>query len=192
MTQAPTTLPAQEVHGTDIAVHDKATGEAPQQDTPRSVRVKGVLRRGVALAASSIEIFISIIVLLAIVIVGVRVIVEAIGLARVGDVYESFNTFLGHAFNLVIGVEFIKMLAKHTPGSAIEVLLFAIARQMVVSHTTPMENLIGIITIALIFVIRKFLFVHSFGEHLPNHPAKPAEEMFDEEKTNKMQGGLTQ
>lgn len=49
------------------------------------------------------------------------------------------------------------MLAKHTPGSAIEVLLFAIARQMVVEHTSPLENLIGIVTIALIFAIRKFL-----------------------------------
>ena len=61
------------------------------------------------------------------------------------------------------------MLAKHTPGSAIEVLLFAIARQMVVEHTSPLENLIGIVTIALIFAIRKFLFVPSFGEHSAFH-----------------------
>ena len=83
--------------------------------------------------------------------------------------HEGFTVFLGHAFNLIIGVEFIKMLAKHTPGSAIEVLLFAIARQMVVEHTSPLENLIGIVTIALIFAIRKFLFVPSFGEHSAFH-----------------------
>ena len=51
----------------------------------------------------------------------------------------------------------------------IDVLLFAIARQMVVEHTSPLENLIGIVTIALIFAIRKFLFVPSFGEHSAFH-----------------------
>ena len=113
------------------------------------MRIKEYLRRKVAFIASVIEIAISIIVLIAIVTVGVQVV--------------------RHAFNLIIGVEFIKMLAKHTPGSAIEVLLFAIARQMVVGHTTPLENLIGIVTIALIFAIRKFLFVPSFGEHSAFH-----------------------
>ena len=40
---------------------------------------------------------------------------------------SSFNVLPADAVklvNLIIGVEFIKMLAKHTPGSAIEVLLF--------------------------------------------------------------------
>ncbi len=72
-----------------------------------------------------------------------------IGLVGDPKAHESFTLFLGHAFNLIIGVEFIKMLCRHTPGSAIEVLLFAIARQMVVEHTSPLENLIGIVTIAL-------------------------------------------
>ena len=33
--------------------------------------------------------------------------------------------------DLVIGIEFIKMLIKHTPGSVVEVLLFALSRHMV-------------------------------------------------------------
>lgn len=32
-----------------------------------------------------------------------------------------------------------------------------------------MENLIGIITIALLFVVRKYLFVPSFGAHVAYH-----------------------
>ena len=133
------------------------------------MRIKEYLRRKVAFIASVIEIAISIIVLIAIVTVGVQVVREALDLAGAPWGQEGFTVFLGHAFNLIIGVEFIKMLAKHTPGSAIEVLLFAIARQMVVGHTTPLENLIGIVTIALIFAIRKFLFVPSFGEHSAFH-----------------------
>lgn len=128
---------------------------------------KEAMRRKIAFMASVLEIVISALVLVAIVIAGVRTVGEVAGIAFSSNVADDFNTVLGHALNLVIGVEFIKMLAKHTPGSAIEVLVFAIARQMVVQHTTPMENLITIVTIGLLFFIRKFLFVPSFGAHRP-------------------------
>ncbi len=39
------------------------------------------------------------------------------------------------AFNLVICIEFVKMLCKHTPDTLVEVMMFAIARQMIVEHT---------------------------------------------------------
>lgn len=130
---------------------------------------QGIFTAQGSVFASVIEIAISIIVLIAIVIAGIQVVREVFSLAGDPKAHEGFTVFLGHAFNLIIGVEFIKMLAKHTPGSAIEVLLFAIARQMVVEHTSPLENLIGIVTIALIFAIRKFLFVPSFGEHSAFH-----------------------
>ena len=59
------------------------------------------------------------------------------------------------------------MLAKHSPGSALEVLLYAIARNMILGHGTAIENLLGVASIGLIFVIRKFCFVPSFGATLP-------------------------
>ena len=126
-------------------------------------------RQRIAQAATGIEILISILVLLAIVIVGIRVTGEVLGLATDPNASAPFDQVLGHAFNLIIGVEFIKMLAKHTPGSAIEVLLFAISRQMVVEHTSAVETLLGILAIALIFIIRKFWFVPSFGAHHPDN-----------------------
>ena len=132
------------------------------------MRSKEAMRRKIAFMASVLEIVISALVLVAFVIAGVRTVGEVAGIAFSSNVADDFNTVLGHALNLVIGVEFIKMLAKHTPGSAIEVLVFAIARQMVVQHTTPMENLITIVTIGLLFFIRKFLFVPSFGAHRPD------------------------
>lgn len=76
---------------------------------------------------------------------------------------ESFNQYLAVAFNLVIGIEFIKMLCKHTPETVIEVLLFAIARKLIVEHTSTMENLVGIISIGILFATRKYLF-YNFDE----------------------------
>ena len=74
----------------------------------------------------------------------------------------SFHVFLEHAFNLVIGIEFVRMLIKHTPGSALGVLLFAIARHMVLDSGSGLELLMSVAAIAGIFIIRKYLYVHSF------------------------------
>ena len=72
---------------------------------------------------------------------------------------EQFTEFLGNALTLLIGVEFVKMLAKHTAENLLEVLMFAIARQMVVEHLNMVETLIGVIAIAVIFAIRKYLLL---------------------------------
>lgn len=128
-------------------------------------------RQWVARMASIIETVVALVVLLAILVAGVRVLFEVKDLVLAPDVDEAFTTFLRSVFNVVIGIEFVKMLAKHSPGSAIEVLLFAIARQMVVEHTSPVENLVSILAILMIFVIRKYLFVPAFGAHMPGEDA---------------------
>lgn len=129
-------------------------------------RLKHILRDQVAEFASLLEVIISVLVLTGLVISSVPVAREMLSLWQSGST-DAFQTFLGHAFNLVIGIEFIKMLAKHSPGSALEVLLYAIARNMILGHGTAAENLLGVVAIGLIFVIRKFLFVPSFGATLP-------------------------
>ena len=72
---------------------------------------------------------------------------------------EQFTEFLGNALTLLIGVEFVKMLSKHTAENLLEVLMFAIARQMVVEHLNMVETLIGVVAIAVIFAIRKYLLL---------------------------------
>ena len=59
----------------------------------------------------------------------------------------SYRHFLESALDLVIGIEFIKMLIKHTPGSVIEVLLFALSRHMVLEGGNSMENLLTVCAI---------------------------------------------
>ena len=75
---------------------------------------------------------------------------------------HAFHEFLEFALSLVVGIEFVKMLIKHTPGSVLEVLLFAIARHLVLSHDNGLENVLCIVAIAGIFAIRKFLHTDSF------------------------------
>ena len=76
-----------------------------------------------------------------------------------------------YAMSLAIGVEFVKMLCTHQPGTIIEVLLFATARQMIVEHLNVYETLVGIGAIAALFAIRKFLFC-SFCERSHDMPGQ--------------------
>ena len=61
----------------------------------------------------------------------------------------------------VMGREILSMdvdlLCRHSAQTVVEVLMFATARQMVVEHLRTWETLIGVIAIAILFGIRKFL-----------------------------------
>lgn len=69
----------------------------------------------------------------------------------------SLNDFFISTMNIVVGLEFVKMLILHTPRAVTDVLLFAIARQLVVSHSSSIDTLLGVAAVALIFLIKKFL-----------------------------------
>ena len=49
------------------------------------------------------------------------------------------------------------MLCKHTPETVIEVLAFALARQLIVGHAGSVNNLITVVAIAVLFAVRRFL-----------------------------------
>ena len=108
------------------------------------------------LIANTFELLIAFILLVVIAIKVVEVIFSLAGNELVIIALE-FERVLSIMLALVIGVEFTKMLFKHTPESVIEVLLFAIARQVVMYHEQTIEMLIGTLAIAGIFAIKKFL-----------------------------------
>lgn len=75
------------------------------------------------------------------------------------SIYPNYDDLLTTCFNLIIGVEMIRMLYLHTPSTVFEVLLFAIARQAIIDHSAPLSSLICVIAIAILFATRKYLFV---------------------------------
>jgi len=119
------------------------------------------LRNKIISAATLLEILLSGLVLIGLLLSMVPLLQWMPGLLFDGNDVEV-SIFLQRALDIVIGIEFIKMLAKHSPGS----------RHMVVGHESAMENLLSVSAIALIFIVRKFFFVPAFGAHLPDgHPA---------------------
>ncbi len=125
--------------------------------------MKRFLREKVLKAADMLETIIGILLTIIIGILVIYLIGDMKSVVGINSGIESFNDYLALAFNLVIGIEFIKMLCKHTPETVIEVLLFAIARKLIVEHTSTIENLIGIISIGILFATRKYLF-YNFDE----------------------------
>lgn len=130
------------------------------------------LRNWIIQSSSLLEVLLSGLVLVGLVLSAVPLIRWMPGLLVDGNDAE-IRTFLERSLDIVIGIEFIKMLAKHSPGSSLEVLLYAIARHLVVGHDSALENLLSVGAIALIFIVRKFFFVPAFGAHLPDGNPAP-------------------
>lgn len=74
------------------------------------------------------------------------------------EVWPNYDDLLNTCFNLIIGVELIRMMYQHTPDTVFEVLLFAIARHIIIDHSSIFSSLIGVCAIAVLFATRKFLF----------------------------------
>ena len=130
------------------------------------------LRNRIIQASSLLEVLLSGLVLIGLLLSVVPLIRWMPGLLFDGNEAE-IRTFLERSLDIVIGIEFIKMLAKHSPGSSLEVLLYAIARHMIVGHEDAVQNLVSVVAIALIFIIRKYFFVPSFGHKMPGGKIAP-------------------
>lgn len=127
------------------------------------------LRKKLAIVSSYVEIALSVVVLLGIAIMSAQLIKDIIIIIRsITDASMTipFETFMGDALKLIIGIEFVKMLVKHTPESVVEVLLFAMARKLIVGSTADIDVVIGIGAIAVLFIIRRFLFSNNNKEDI--------------------------
>lgn len=81
-----------------------------------------------------------------------------------------YDQFLGYVLDIVIGVEFFRLLAAPDLKVVLEVMMFAVTRHMIVEDTTSLENLLTIIGIGILAYLQYFLSTsekkHSFFLHL--------------------------
>ena len=75
----------------------------------------------------------------------------------VANYFDTIHTYLHNILTLVVGLEFVRMLLDMTPANTLEVLIVAIARQVIVSHDNPWSNVASVVCIAGLFAIRRFL-----------------------------------
>ncbi|MCM1386712.1 MAG: phosphate-starvation-inducible PsiE family protein [Bacillus sp. (in: Bacteria)] len=70
---------------------------------------------------------------------------------------SMFRGYLEDIFVIVIGLEFLQMLCRPNSDNIMEVLIFLVARHMIVSETTPYEDFVSVISIILLCVLRRYL-----------------------------------
>lgn len=71
--------------------------------------------------------------------------------------FQSADVYLHNILTIVVGLEFVRMLINLTPANTLEVLIVAIARQVIVDHSSPVNNIVCVLCIGGLFAIRKFL-----------------------------------
>ena len=71
--------------------------------------------------------------------------------------FSVADTYLQNILTIVVGLEFVRMLINLTPANTLEVLIVAIARQVIVNHDSAINNIVCVLCIGGLFAIRKFL-----------------------------------
>ena len=101
-------------------------------------------------------------------IAGATIVVLVIGLvvnvwhfAADPTTFSNTTEFLHAVLNIVVGLEFVRMLIDMTPANTLEVLIMATARQIIMNHESHWSLLIGVVCIGILFAIRRFLIPRS-------------------------------
>ena len=82
---------------------------------------------------------------------------EVYKMITVEGYFADVHNYLHNILTIVVGLEFVRMLIDMTPGNTLEVLIVAIARQVIVSHDDPISNICCVVCIAGLFATRHFL-----------------------------------
>ena len=119
------------------------------------------LRKAISTLAGITEILVAAIILLAVLISAILLVVDLFGYSGAlfgKEAVVSYNDIFSTAIYIVIGIEMIKMIVKHTPDSVLEVVLFVVAKRIVADASFgSLDLLLCVLAIAAIFAVRKFL-----------------------------------
>ena len=90
---------------------------------------------------------------------------------------EGFREFLEYVLSMVIGVELINIFCNPNLDNIVEILLIAITRELVFNSSEPFMMISGVVCIAILFAVRKFLFIRELDKEIKLiNPLKSAEE----------------
>ncbi|EHR38215.1 hypothetical protein ACWODI_01155 [Facklamia languida] len=76
--------------------------------------------------------------------------------ADVLGTYDVFQGFLGFALLLIVGIEMIFMLLYHSTKAILELILFVIARKLLIYANTMTDIVLGAVAILIIFMTLHF------------------------------------
>ena len=92
----------------------------------------------------------------------------------------AFRHYLEGIFLIVIGIEFLEMLCRPNSDNILEVLIFLVARHMIVGETTPYMDFVSVISVGLLCFLRRYLHVSRLKEKEREAQLKTQDPSLDE------------
>lgn len=121
------------------------------------------LRQGIQIFTTYIELFLA-----ACIIVGIAIQLLSFP-AAIKDLsaawQDGFKDFLEYLIDMIIGIELIHLLCHPNLDNVVEILLIAITREIVLFSADAVNILLGVLSIAVLFAIRKYLFIDKLDRH---------------------------
>lgn len=72
------------------------------------------------------------------------------------EITEKFQTFLSNALLYIIGLEVALMLIKRDPILIIDIMIYTVARKMIIQSVSIWEILVGVISIILLYFLKNY------------------------------------
>lgn len=114
-------------------------------------KVRSRLRNTVHRWCDGVELGLAVIVGLVLVITAVLYVLTFLGICSLVPDTAGFQIFLKNIFNIVVGLEFIKMLLKPNVKNVLDVLIFLVARHLIIDHGSPLGMLLCVLCIILLY-----------------------------------------
>lgn len=104
----------------------------------------------VSMIAVVLEDLLAVLVAIAAVAAIICMIPDYLHIMQNGMTESGLSEILENVLAIAVALEFLKMLLKPNTRTVIEVLIFLIARHMVILETTPQQDLLSVISIAIL------------------------------------------
>lgn len=109
------------------------------------------IRHFINKGCDTIELLIAIAAALALLYTGAAYLITKLNIYSLLSDTTGFLLFLKEMFNLVVGIEFIKMLLKPSAENVIEVLVFLVARHLIIGENTTVGILVSVVCVILLY-----------------------------------------
>jgi len=121
-------------------------------------------------ACRILELMVAVLVMIGIILAFVSFFKDGTIFIELSGNIDMFQQYLDRIFIIVIGIEFLQMLFRPSSDNVIEVIIFLVARHMIVVDTTPYEDFVSVISIAILCVVRQYLRSAKEGKDADKEP----------------------
>lgn len=111
------------------------------------------LEKGVERIIRIFEIILSLLLICGVAAEGVMLAINLPTIMSTG-MSQYFQIFLDHALIYIIGLEVALMLIKRDPHLVVDILIFAIARKMIMTMASGVDFLLGSFAILLLYIVK--------------------------------------